>query len=69
MISIRDALLAEIEARQRPSGVHAALIWSIDEQEQTGLLDILPGRATKYHAIRFVMAEQGFFEKNTVFFR
>ena len=62
-----DALLAEIESRLRPSGVQAGLIWSIDEQEHTGLLDILPDRATKYHAIRFLMAEQGFSEKNTVF--
>lgn len=61
------ALLAEIESRLRPDGVHAGLIWSIDEQEHTGLLDILPGRATKYHAIRFLMTELAFPEKNTVF--
>ena len=32
-----------------------------------GLLDVLPERATKYHAIRFLMGHKGFSEQDTVF--
>ena len=47
--------------------VHASLIWSVDEALHRGLLDVLPARATKYHAIRFLMEHKGFSEQNTVF--
>ena len=63
----RDALLAEMDARLIKIGVSASLIWSIDEARHIGLLDVLPQRATKYHAIRFLMASKGFNEGNTVF--
>lgn len=63
----RDALLAEMDARLQKLGVQASLIWSIDEAAHTGLLDVLPRRATKHHAIRFLMAHKGFNETNTVF--
>ena len=43
------------------------IIWSRDDAEQTGLLDILPRRANKLQAIRFLMADQAFEESNTVF--
>lgn len=62
-----DALLAEMDARLKPLGIQASLIWSIDEARDTGLLDVLPRRATKYHAIRFLMAHIGFDTGNTVF--
>lgn len=48
-------------------GVRASLTWSIDEAKHLGLLDVLPESATKYHAIRFLMARQGFAEAETVF--
>jgi len=62
-----DALLAEMDARLKPLGIRASLIWSIDEARHIGLLDVLPRRATKYHAIRFLMAHKGFDTGNTVF--
>jgi len=62
-----DVLLAEMDARLKPLGIRASLIWSIDEARHIGLLDVLPRRATKYHAIRFLMAHKGFDTGNTVF--
>lgn len=60
-------LLAQIEALFKPTGIHAHLIWSIDETAQQGLLDILPACANKLHAIEFLMATQGFELDQTVF--
>ena len=62
-----DALLAEMDARLKQFDIRASLIWSIDEARHIGLLDVLPRRATKYHAIRFLMARTGFDAGNTVF--
>ena len=53
--------------RLRAVDVRAGLIWSVDEALHRGLLDVLPERATKYHAIRFLMGHKGFSEQNTVF--
>lgn len=47
--------------------LRANLIWSVDEATQTGLLDILPARANKLHAIRFLMQTCGFQRPHTVF--
>lgn len=60
-------LLAAMERRLRQEGIHASLIWSIDEPAAIGLLDVLPAHATKRHAIEFLMEEQGFGLNNTVF--
>ncbi len=57
----------EIVARLKGSGVRADLVWSIDNQEGVGLLDILPESATKEHAIGFIMDELGFDLGNTIF--
>ncbi|MCB8746820.1 HAD-IIB family hydrolase [Rhodoferax sp. U2-2l] len=62
-----QALLAQIEPILRRHGVRANLIWSLDEATQQGLLDILPARANKLHAIAFLMAAQGFERDATVF--
>jgi hypothetical protein len=43
------------------------LIYSVDEASSTGLLDVLPARATKLHAVEFLMQHQGFDYSNTVF--
>ena len=60
-------LLEAMEGRLKTEGIHASLIWSIDEPAGTGLLDVLPARATKRHAIEFLMEQQGFGLTNTVF--
>ncbi|HHM05764.1 MAG TPA: HAD-IIB family hydrolase [Gammaproteobacteria bacterium] len=63
----RDALLRTMRERLTAENIRAALIWSVDEQAHCGLLDVLPARATKVHAVRFLMAELGFGEEHTVF--
>ena len=53
--------------RLQEKDIHASLIWSIDEAEHQGLMDILPERATKHHAVRFIMQQKGFSDRRTVF--
>jgi len=61
------ALRAEILMRLDRLAVNANLIWSIDEEKQCGLLDILPKGANKLHAIMFLMQRQGHAINRTVF--
>lgn len=63
----RDALITKMEQRLQPAGVQAALIWSIDEAANIGLMDVLPKTATKLHALEFLMEHLGFSKDNTVF--
>ncbi|MBZ0104094.1 MAG: HAD-IIB family hydrolase [Sulfuricella denitrificans] len=60
-------LIGEMKARLAQAGIKANLIWSIDELAGTGLLDILPASANKLHAIHFLMEQEGFEHRNTVF--
>ncbi len=62
-----EALKAQISRRLGGTGVRASLISSIDEPAGVGLLDVLPERATKFHAIEFLMGQLGFDLGNTVF--
>jgi sucrose-6F-phosphate phosphohydrolase len=57
--NIRD-VLAEKDVR-------ANIIWSVDEISTDGLLDIIPPRANKLHAIQFLMQQEHFPEDRTVF--
>lgn len=56
-----------IRTRLEAENIKANQIWSVDELNGIGLLDILPARASKYHAIKALMAIQGFDDNNTVF--
>ena len=47
--------------------VPANIIWSVDEISTNGLLDIIPPRANKLHAIQFLMQQEHFPEDRTVF--
>ena len=62
-----QTLLAAIAARLESRSIKANLIWSIDEEAGIGLLDVLPARANKLHAIRFLMQHKGYRHENTVF--
>ena len=62
-----EALLAVMQVRLLEHGVRASLIWSIDEPAAIGLLDVLPERATKLHAIEFLAVQTGFDIKDTLF--
>ena len=48
-------------------GIRANIIWSTDETGANGLLDIIPVRANKLHAIQFLMQQEQFPEDRTVF--
>ncbi len=65
--SDRDSLSERIEDRLRAHGVSARLIWSVDEPAGVGLLDVVPARASKYHAIEALVATYGFSHGDTVF--
>jgi hypothetical protein len=45
----------------------STVVWSLDDADQCGLLDILPRRANKLQAIRFLMEEEKIPETHTVF--
>ncbi len=60
-------ILTEMEQRMSAQHIKASLIWSVDETVPIGLLDVLPARANKLHAIEFLMQQQGFTRDNTVF--
>jgi HAD superfamily hydrolase (TIGR01484 family) len=62
-----DALQQKMMRRLNALKVAASLIYSVDEESSTGLLDVLPARATKLHAVEFLMQHQGFDHANTVF--
>jgi hypothetical protein len=62
-----DAVRRQIAQCLEPAGVRASQVYSIDEPAGIGLLDVLPERATKFHAVEFVMREHGFDLDSTVF--
>jgi HAD superfamily hydrolase (TIGR01484 family) len=47
--------------------LRANIIWSVDEFSGIGLLDIIPARANKLHAIQFLMKQEQFLEDKTIF--
>lgn len=61
------SLTAQIEQRLQAQSINARLVWSIDEPAGVGLLDILPRRASKYHAIESLMTDENFTPQNTIF--
>lgn len=54
-----EAIVQRIEHRLESEGCRASIIWSVDETTDTGLLDILPERADKQHAVEFLMKHTG----------
>lgn len=62
-----QALVAEMDILLLQAGIRANLIWSIDEAAATGLLDVLPARAGKLHALRFLMQKLAIGRDSTIF--
>ncbi|MDO8319636.1 HAD family hydrolase [Rhodoferax sp.] len=60
-------LMGEMDACLTGAHIRANLIWSIDEPGGLGLLDVLPASANKLHAIRFLMQQSGFPERDVIF--
>lgn len=67
MHSDHNELAAAIQARLVAESVRARLIWSDDEPAGIGLLDVVPERASKLHAIEALMHTDGFALADTLF--
>ena len=63
----QTALQQTLTDRFRELGIEASLVWSMDEPAGVGLLDILPKRATKLHAIEFLQSNLGVATTATLF--
>ncbi|MEJ2658828.1 MAG: HAD-IIB family hydrolase [Desulfobacterales bacterium] len=63
----RRRLVREIRERLEGRGVRASVIWSVDEQQGVGLIDILPERANKVHAVNFLAKNKGISKSRVVY--
>ena len=62
-----QAVMSEMHEILFEKQIKASLIWSVDEVDDMGLLDVLPASASKRHAIEFLMGQLGFDLSNTIF--
>ena len=62
-----QSAISQVKEVFEKAQIKANFIWSIDEQANVGLLDILPQRANKYEAITFLMKNHDFYLYNTIF--
>ena len=63
----RDAVSEAIQCRLGETDAESRLIWSIDDLHGIGMLDIVPARASKLHAIEALMKLHGFGYETSVF--
>lgn len=62
-----EDLVTNVERILKNHSIASNLVWSIDQQANIGLLDILPASAGKRQAIEFLMNRLGFDYSNTIF--
>ncbi|MGD2138016.1 MAG: HAD-IIB family hydrolase [Gammaproteobacteria bacterium] len=62
-----QTLMEGMQALLQSKGIRASLVWSIDEQQDIGLLDVLPACATKLHAVDFLRRHLDYSLEETVF--
>lgn len=60
-------IISTMQRMLEQHSIAANLIWSIDQQKNIGLLDVLPASAGKRQAIEFLMQQLGFDYSETVF--
>ena len=60
-------LVDEMKQQLSRQGLHCRIIWSVDEQRRLGLVDVLPQRASKLHAIRYLIDQKGYQKSRVVF--
>jgi hypothetical protein len=60
-------LVDQIQAYLSKQRLSSRIIWSVDEQRNSGLVDILPQRASKLHAIKYLMDQKGYRKSKVVF--
>ena len=56
-----------VQERTAEYGLDANLIWSVDQENRVGLLDILPVKANKLKAIEYLMQRHNFQNQDTLF--
>ncbi len=62
-----SAMMEKMQDLLHTEGVQASLVWSVDELKGSGLLDILPASATKFHAVEFLRNQLGYERDQTLF--
>jgi len=62
-----DEISAAVRQRLDPLGIRYRLVWSVDDVADIGLLDVLPERASKLHAIEYLMRLESLEVQDTVF--
>jgi sucrose-6F-phosphate phosphohydrolase len=60
-------LVDQIQAYLSKQKLNSRVIWSVDEQLNSGLVDILPHRASKLHAVRYLIDQKRFRKSKVVF--
>lgn len=60
-------LMGQMQERLDQNGVQANMILSVDEPAGVGLLDLLPVRASKLHAVEFLLNMIGMYHQKAVF--
>jgi len=60
-------LVDQIQAYLSKKKLNSRVIWSVDEQRNSGLVDILPQRASKLHAVRYLIDQKGYRKSKVVF--
>ena len=60
-------VISIMKQRLQQQNIAVNLIWSVDQQANTGLLDVLPASAGKRQAIEFLMQQLDFDYSDTVF--
>ena len=62
-----EQLTTEMRSRLDAAGLPSQIIWSVDDNEGVGLIDVLPQQASKLGAVRFLMQNTGHGLGNTLF--
>jgi sucrose-6F-phosphate phosphohydrolase len=60
-------MVDQIQAYLSKQKLNSRVIWSVDEQRNSGLVDILPQRASKLHAVRYLIDQKGYRKSKVVF--
>jgi sucrose-6F-phosphate phosphohydrolase len=63
----QNSVMEQMEKCLKAENIAASLIWSIDEPNDIGLLDVLPRNATKLHAIEFLQQHLDYRHNEVIF--
>lgn len=67
-VNVNHELLAgKMRQRFKAENLNVEIIWSVDEENNIGLVDVLPANATKSHAVRFMMQSRGVTRDRTLY--